>query len=62
MACVLSNSKILTASIKCQGQWFHLIGGSGGNEPGSRQLDGVEQYLPRDGFALRSTTGEKIGT
>ena len=58
MACVLSNSKILTASIKCQSQWIHLIGGSGRNEPGSKQLDGFEQYLAGDDIALRPTPGE----
>ena len=61
MTCALPNSKILTPTIKCQGQWIHLIGGSGGNEPSGKQLGGFEQYLPGDDFALGPTTREKSG-
>jgi len=61
MACALSNSKILTASIKCPAQWIHLIRGSGGNEFSSKRLGGFEQYLPGDAFALGPTAGKKSG-
>jgi len=42
MAYALSNSKILTPSIKRQAQWIYLIRGSGRNEFGSKQLGGLK--------------------
>lgn len=61
MACVPSNSKTLTTSIKYQAGWIHLVGSAGGNEPNSKQLDRFEQYLPGDDFAPRPNSGEKSG-
>jgi hypothetical protein len=59
---VFSNSKIPKQSeFKSASKWIHLIGGFGGNGPSRNELDGLEQYLPRDDFALRSSTRKKGG-
>jgi hypothetical protein len=63
MPCVLSNSKIPKPScFESSSQRIHLIGGAGGNESSCKQLDGFEQYLSGDDFALGSTPGEKGAT